>query len=69
MNDVKISLRDQPTLKCEKCEGIIFREVVLIKKVSKLLTGSTEDTLVPFPTYVCDGCGHMYEDFKIIDND
>jgi predicted nucleic acid-binding Zn ribbon protein len=62
-------LRDQPTLKCEKCEGIIFREVVLIKKVSKLLTGSTEDTLVPFPTYVCDGCGYMNEEFKIIDND
>ena len=69
MNDVKISLRDQPTLKCETCEGIIFREVVLIKKVSKLLTGSTEDTLVPFPTYVCDGCGYMNEEFKIIDND
>jgi predicted nucleic acid-binding Zn ribbon protein len=69
MSDVKISLRDQPTLKCETCEGIIFREVVLIKKVSKLLTGSTEDTLVPFPTYVCDGCGYMNEEFKIIDND
>jgi len=69
MSDVKISLRDQPTLKCETCEGINFREVVLIKKVSKLLTGSTEDTLVPFPTYVCDGCGYMNEEFKIIDND
>ena len=42
-----------------------FKEIVLIKKVSKLLTGSPEDTIVPFPTYVCDDCGHMNEDFKL----
>jgi hypothetical protein len=69
MSDVKISLKDQPTVKCETCGGVIFREVTLIKKVSKLLTGSSEDTLVPFPTYVCDGCGFMNEDFKILGDD
>ena len=61
----QIDLKKQPSLKCEECGGFRFKEIVLIKKVSKLLTGSPEDTIVPFPTYVCDDCGHMNEDFKL----
>ena len=52
----KVNLRDSETIKCEKCESTYFREVIYIKKVSKLLTGSAEDTIVPFPIYKCDSC-------------
>lgn len=63
----KIDLREQPTVVCENCGSMYFKEIVLIKKVSKLYTGSLEDTLVPFPTYRCDDCGHVNEDFKLFD--
>ena len=63
----KIDLKQQETITCEKCEGKFFKEVVLIKKVPKLLTGSSEDTLVPFPTYKCDDCGHVNKDFELFD--
>ena len=36
----------------------------LNKKVSKLLTGSPEDTTVPFPIYKCDSCGHINKGFN-----
>ena len=61
----KINLKDQPTVECEKCDSRFFKEVVLIKKVSKLLTGSSEDTIIPFPTYRCDDCGHVNKDFEL----
>jgi predicted nucleic acid-binding Zn ribbon protein len=64
---VNIDLKEQPSVVCEKCEGEYFREVTMIKKVSKLLTGSGQDTIVPFPTYMCDGCGHVNEEFKIFE--
>jgi len=70
MDDIlkpKIDLKQQPTVACEKCESVYFKEVTMIKKVSKLLTGSSEDTIVPFPTYMCEKCGHVNEDFKIFD--
>ena len=63
----KINLRDQPTVKCEKCECIYFKEVTILKKVSKILTGNPEDTIVPFPTYACTDCGNINEDFKLFD--
>jgi hypothetical protein len=60
----KIDLREQPTITCEKCNGMFFKEVVIIKRVSKLLTGSPKDTDVPFPTYMCEKCGHVNTDFN-----
>ena len=61
----KINLKEQKTIKCEKCESKYFKEVTMLKKVPKLLTGSQEDTIVPFPTYMCNECGHVNSDFEL----
>lgn len=71
MDDIirpKIDLRTQETVKCEKCESKFFKEVTMLKKVPKLLTGSQEDTIVPFPTYVCNDCGHVNKDFELFND-
>lgn len=68
MDDIlkpKIDLKQQPTVHCDECRSKYFKEVVLIKKVSKILTGSSEDTMVPFPTYMCVKCGHVNIDFEL----
>lgn len=61
----KIDLKQQPTIECEECTSKYFKEVILIKKVPKLLTGSGEDTLVPFPTYMCEKCGYVNKEFEL----
>jgi len=63
----KINLKEQPTEKCEICDSKYFREVVMLKRVSKLLTGSQEDTIVPFPTYMCNTCHHVNKEFELFD--
>jgi hypothetical protein len=68
MDDIirpKIDLKQQQTVECEKCKSKFFKEVTMIKKVPKLLTGSGEDTLVPFPTYMCVECNHVNIDFEL----
>ena len=70
MDDIikpKINLKAQPTVDCEKCHSKYFKEVVMLKKVSKILTGGSEDSMVPFPTYMCNECGNVNEDFKLFD--
>jgi uncharacterized Zn finger protein len=70
MDDIlkpRIDLKQQPTVTCEDCGTKYFKEVVLLKKVPKLLTGSSEDTIVPFPTYMCNSCGFVNEDFILFD--
>ena len=61
----KIDLKQQPTIECEECTSKYFKEVIVIKKVSKILTGSSEDTIVPFPTYMCSECSHVNVDFEL----
>jgi len=63
----KIDLKTQPTEVCENCNNEYFKEVLLIKRGSKLYTGSSEDTLVPFPTYMCEKCGIFNKDFTLFD--
>jgi len=68
MDDIlkpRIDLKQQETVKCEKCGSKFFKEVTMIKKVPKLLTGSHEDTIVPFPTYMCVSCDHVNVDFEL----
>lgn len=63
---IQVNVMESPNVKCEKCENIFFEKVTIIKKVSKLLTGSAEDQLIPMETYVCAKCGHMNEEFDIL---
>ena len=70
MDDIikpKINLRELETIQCTECKSKYFKEVVLLKKVPKLLTGSHEDTIVPFPTYMCNNCGFVNEEFELFD--
>lgn len=64
----KINLRECDTVKCEKCGGIYFREVILLKRVPALMTGSPEDTNVPFSVTKCDSCGHVNRGFNPFDD-
>ena len=63
---IQVNVMDAPNVKCEECGKIYFEKVTVIKKISKLLTGSPEDQLVPMETYVCAKCGHMNEEFDIV---
>ena len=68
MNDIfkpKVNILEQPTIKCEKCENEYFTTVFKLKKVSKILTGEREDTVVPFTTYSCSKCNYINEEFNI----
>ena len=64
--NVKIGPNDMQPITCSECGGMYFRQVMAINKVSKLLTGSDKDTMVPVPVFRCDDCGIIPEDFKTI---
>jgi uncharacterized Zn finger protein len=65
----KIDLRQCDNVICENCGGIYFREVVLLKRVPALMTGSHEDTNVPFSVTKCDNCGHINKGFNPFDEE
>jgi DNA-directed RNA polymerase subunit RPC12/RpoP len=61
---LNINLADAPYMECEECQGKIFEEKMMIKKVSRFMTGSEQDSIVPIPVIACSKCGHVNEMFK-----
>jgi uncharacterized Zn finger protein len=62
---VRVGLENSTAIVCEKCENSTFKEASYLRKISRLLTGSAEDMIVPVPTFICTACGHVNEQFQI----
>lgn len=53
---VNITPKDLKTLTCEKCQGEVFAEGLIIKTVSPLLTGNGKEGMLPIPAFYCVKC-------------
>lgn len=62
---VRVGLENSTAIVCEDCGNLTFTEASYLRKISRLLTGSAEDMIVPVPTFVCTKCGHVNEQFQI----
>ena len=60
---MNIDPKNTTAVKCEKCESEKFREVLFIRKASKLLTGQANDSMIPIPNFQCDACSHINKEF------
>jgi ribosomal protein S27E len=59
------SAKDTTPIKCEECENETFVQVFFIRKLSKLLTGESQDSIIPAPTFQCASCGHINKQFTL----
>jgi len=64
-----IKQSDLKPMVCEECNGMYFRQVMSINKVSRFLTGQDKDTIVPVPVFRCDDCGAVPEEFQPVINE
>jgi uncharacterized Zn finger protein len=55
--NVDISKADD--IVCEQCGNYTFQQVVLMKRISALLSPTGKDAIVPIPTFSCVACGYV----------
>jgi hypothetical protein len=60
---LNVSLDKTVPMVCEECEGQVFTEGVILRKVSRFLTGQPQDGLIPIPVFICNKCQHVNEEF------
>lgn len=58
-----LDLSQAKDVKCDECKNEYFNEVLIIKKVSKLLTGTAKDQIVPISVLQCTKCNHVNKEF------
>ena len=49
---------------CENCGNLTFEEVLLMKKVSALVSPNGKEGIVPIPTFACVACGYVNKAFR-----
>ena len=60
---VNIDLSNAQDITCENCGNYTFQEVVLMKKVSALVSPTGKEAIVPIPTFSCNACGFINKQF------
>jgi len=60
---LNISLDKTTEIICEKCNNNIFINAFLLRKASRLLTGTSQDALIPINVMACSKCQHVNEEF------
>lgn len=62
---VNLKPEDLNDIVCENCGGKYFRQVNAFKRVSALVSPTGKEQIVPVPSFRCDDCGHINEDFQV----
>lgn len=60
---MNIDLSSAEDIVCDSCGNYTFQEVVLMKKISALISPSGKDGIVPIPTFACNACGFINRQF------
>jgi len=57
-------LTNATDITCENCGNLTFEEVLLMKKVSALVSPNGKEGIVPIPTFACVACGYVNKMFR-----
>jgi len=59
-----VSYEQTDAIVCEKCGGDLFVPVVLLRKVSALVSPSGKETMLPLQLFACLACNHVNKDLR-----
>ena len=60
----QIDMSKTTPIKCEKCENQTFKQTLLIRKLSALISPNGQETIVPMAVFACEKCGHVNSEFS-----
>ena len=64
ININNVDLTHAKTLKCEKCECLGFKQTLMLKKLSALISPNGQESIVPVAAFACEACGHINKEFQ-----
>ena len=59
----QIDISKTTPIKCEKCEGSTFKQTLMLRKLSSLVSPNGQETIVPMAVFACEKCGHVNSEF------
>ena len=59
-----VDLTHAKTLECEKCHCKGFKQTLMLKKLSALLSPNGQESIIPVAAFACEACGHINKEFQ-----
>ena len=59
-----IDVSQTTPVKCEICENQTFKQTLLLRKVSALVSPNGQEQYVPVAVFACEKCGHVNAEFE-----
>jgi hypothetical protein len=61
--NLNIPLDKTTAVVCESCQGDVFTDALMLRKASRFVTGTSQDTIIHIPVFICKKCGHLNQEF------
>tara|TARA_Y100001963_G_scaffold21335_1_gene27546 strand:- start:252 stop:488 length:237 start_codon:yes stop_codon:yes gene_type:complete len=58
-----VDISQTSPVKCEKCENQTFKQTMLLRKLSSLVSPNGQETLIPVAAFACEKCGNVNSEF------
>ena len=62
-----VDLTHAKDIECEKCQGKGFRQTMMLKRLSALVSPTGQEAIIPVAAFACDSCGHVNKEFQDAD--
>ena len=62
----QIDISKTSAINCESCKNSTFKQSLLLRKLSALVSPNGQETLVPVQVFACEKCGHVNSEFSDI---
>ena len=59
-----VDLTHATTLECEKCECKGFKQTLMLKKLSALVSPTGQEAMIPVAAFCCEQCSHINKEFE-----
>ena len=58
-----VDLTHAKTLECEECGCKGFKQTMMLKRLSALMSPTGQEALIPVAAFACEACGHINKEF------
>ena len=59
-----IDLSHAKTLECEECKCKGFKQTMMLKKLSPLMSPNGQEAIIPVMVFACESCSHINKEFE-----
>ena len=60
---MNVDISQTSEMKCDKCENLTFKQTIMLRKLSAIVSPSGKETIIPVGVFACESCNHVNEEF------